>query len=454
MSSPISDTSAFRDVVEPTDTEREEEYVDKPILKVDIRIIIKKAAIYILLTGVYSFTYLAAVLGSILPRRSWKPTGRILVTGTFHNPGWYMSHVIPLSRSGVKEVILVIDEPQLPLERVRFVCPPRWASKFLGRAVTKAIWMIIAGLRYRPDLYMGYHLTPGACSALLAGKIMGRPSCYQMTGGPVELMGSGFNAIASIDKAFEKPCKILVRIAVCVIKQFDLVVVRGSRAKQFLAAHNIKGSVAIITGSVSRYQQLPQNDREIHLIFVGRLSPIKQVHQFIEIVDAIKRIMPNVRAAIVGDGPSMVDMKVYAGQLDLADNIEFLGKRQDVPALLARSKVFVLTSKSEGLSIAMAEAMAAGTVPVVADVGELGDLVADGVNGYLVKPNHIDEYTKKVLFLLQDHALRTQYYHKAIEAAGRHCDIEVISKKWQQHLRGVVSEASGVNTQKAMNRKL
>ncbi len=413
--------------------------------------IIRKAAAHILLISIYGFTHLVVLLGSIIPRRPWKPTGRILVTGTFHNPGWYLSHVTPLAHSGVKEIILVVDEPQLPLERVRFVCPPKWISRLLSRACAKAIWIIIAGLRYRPDLYMGYHLAPSACSALMAGNLLGRPSCYQMTGGPVELIGSGFNTIASVGKTLEQSSKVIKSMAIGVIRKFDLVVVRGNKAKEFLAAHNVKGSVTIITGSVNSYQQLPQNDREIHLVFVGRLSPIKQVHQLIAVVHAIRRIMPTVRAAIVGDGSLMADLRAYTEELGLTDNIEFLGKRKDVEAILACSRIFVLTSKSEGLSIAMAEAMAAGVVPVVADVGELGDLVIDGENGYLVEPNRIDEYTKKVISLLQDTTLWEKYSLRAIEAVKIHCDVELVSKKWQQNLRDVVSQASRHCMQEFMN---
>jgi glycosyltransferase involved in cell wall biosynthesis len=231
-------------------------------------------------------------------------------------------------------------------------------------------------------------------------------------------------------------------MAVGVVRQFELVIVRGNRAKEFLVMRNMKGIVAIITGSVNSCEQLPQDNRDIHLIYVGRLTLIKQVHQFIAIVNAIRHTMPNVRAVIIGDGPLQADLRAHANELGLARNIEFLGKRKDVEAFLARSKIFMLTSKSEGLSIAMVEAMAAGVVPVVADVGELRDLVQDGINGYLVEPNNVNEYARKALFLLRDHELWTQYSLKAIEAAQRYCDIKVVSQKWGQYLQDVISRAS------------
>src|SRR5512135_2853135 len=82
---------------------------------------IRRMAAYILLVSVYGFTWLVAVLSRLIPHRSWTPTGRIMVIGTFHNPNWYLSHITPLTHSGVKEVILVVDRPQLPLAGVRFV---------------------------------------------------------------------------------------------------------------------------------------------------------------------------------------------------------------------------------------------------------------------------------------------------------------------------------------------
>ena len=416
---------------------------------------IRRVAAYILLTSVYSFTWLVAVLADMIPRRRWKPTGRIMVTGTFHNPGWYMSHVIPLSRSGVKDVILVIDEPQLPLENVRFVCPPKWLAKLISRAGAKAIWMIFAGFRYRPDLFMGYNLAPASCTALVAGSIFRRPSCYQMTGGQLVLSTIGVDTFDS-EKASRFQRKIsraIERLAIRVIRQFDLIVVRGSKGRAFLAGYGITDNVAIITGGVKGGVQLAKTDRQIDLIFVGRLNPIKQVDQFIHIVSEVSHVLPLIRAVIVGDGALMADLKVYASKLGIMNNIEFLGKRNDVEEILSRSRIFVLTSKSEGLSIAMAEAMMAGTVPVVPDVGELGDLVHDGINGYLIKPNDVNAYVTRIISLLQDQKQWSQLSLKAAETAKSYSHVAGVSEKWRRSIQHVVGQASGSHTVSTVNRQ-
>jgi glycosyltransferase involved in cell wall biosynthesis len=239
--------------------------------------------------------------------------------------------------------------------------------------------------------------------------------------------------------------KILVfteRLAVGVLRTFDLLVVRGNKGKAFLTGYGIDQNVVIITGSVKAAPSRSLH-RDIDIVYVGRLSPIKQVEQFIEVVRRVCIARPSTRAAIVGDGESMVGLKAYAERLGLSGNIQFLGKRADVEAILARSKMFLLTSKSEGLSIAMLEAMAAGVVPLVADVGELGDVVCDGVNGYLVQPNRIDLYSAKVVSLLEDKALWCTLSSHAIETAMECSSLEVVANKWNESIRLTVERASG-----------
>ncbi|MEJ2703925.1 MAG: glycosyltransferase [Sedimentisphaerales bacterium] len=354
----------------------------------------------------------------------------------------------------MKELILVVDEPQLPLPGVTFVYWPRWMSKVLTRPVARAFTVILAGRRYRPDLYMGYHLGPGACTALVAGKLFGRPTCYQMTGGPVEIIGGGVYAAEGIGVALRCPSRLVESMGLAVVRRFDLVIVRGNKAREFLAGRGVRKSVAVITGSVNGSKQLPPCKRDIHIIFVGRLSPIKQVRQFIDVVNGVRRHIPNVRAAIVGNGPLEEELQTYARELGLTGHIEFLGQRVDVEVFLARSKIFTLTSRSEGLSIALAEAMCAGVVPVVANIGELGDLVIDGDNGYLIEPGDIEEYTSKAVSLLHDELWWARLSDQARQAARQHCGVETITEKWRRNLRKAISEASGSVPEQILNHEL
>src|SRR5207245_1362319 len=119
---------------------------------------------------------------------------------------------------------------------------------------------------------------------------------------------------------------------------FDLVVVRGSRAKTFLTDRGVR-AVTVITGSVALPTNSSLADRPYDLVFVGRLVAIKQPLQFVEIVATLRRRLPGIRAAIVGDGPLLDTIRKRAIALDLERSIHFLGQTEDVESILMRSKL-------------------------------------------------------------------------------------------------------------------
>jgi glycosyltransferase involved in cell wall biosynthesis len=394
--------------------------------------------VYALVLSTYLGTLAVCRMSRLVSRRSWAPTRRILATATFFNTQWFCSHVIPLTRSGVDEVIVVTEQPLTALDKVRFCCPPLGISRLVGRAVSKFVWLVACGFYLKPDVLIGFHLFPGAISALIVARLFGRPACYQMTGGPTEVVGGGAYSENRLLAKLARPSRLLESLALAVMREFDLVIVRGSKAKAFLIDRGVR-PVTVITGSVTFSCQPAVSEREYDLVFVGRLVSIKQPLQFVDIVASLQRRLPTLRAAVVGDGPLLRALRERAIACGIEQSIDFLGHVQDVQRILTHSKVFVLTSKSEGLSIAMAEAMAAGVVPIVADVGDLGDLVTDGVTGFLVTPDNIPEFISRATLLLQDQDLWARQSQSAAAAGRRHTSVEVIAAKWTLSLSTLVA---------------
>jgi glycosyltransferase involved in cell wall biosynthesis len=400
---------------------------------------------YAVVACVYLGTLVVCQMSRLAPRRAWTPTRRIVATATFFNSQWFLSHVIPLTRSGVDEVIVVTEQPLRPLARVRFWCPPRWLTRLVGRTVSKFASLLACGFYLRPDVFVGYHLFPGAISALIVARLLGRPACYQMTGGPFEVLGGGVYDENRLLAKLGRPSRLLERLAIAIVRQFDLVVVRGSGARAFLTDRDVHPP-AVITGSVNFPHSSSVVERAHDLVFVGRLVPIKQPLQFVEIVADLRRLLPGVRAVVVGDGPLLNATHKRAIALGLEHSLHFVGKTEDVESILTRSKIFVLTSRSEGLSIAMAEAMAAGVVPIVANVGDLGDLVTDGVTGFLVTPNNVLEFVERAALLLQDSDLWARQSTAAMHAVRRHASVDVVAAKWTHALTRLVATSAAHRT--------
>ncbi|HUF80697.1 MAG TPA: glycosyltransferase [Burkholderiales bacterium] len=385
----------------------------------------------------------AALLCRIRNRRgkaSWSLSGSILVIGTFHNPNWFHSHIRPLVRTGMRDVILVCDEVVEPTRGVRFECPPRWMTALLSRAVAKFVWGVRCAFRYRPDLYMGYHIFPCALIALVVARLFGRPACYQDTSGPLELEGGGWHAENRLLTALQRPSAFVERRVNAVVREFDSVVVRGSGAENYIRKIGYRGPIAVITGSVEPAG--PWRDfaaRTIDLAFVGRLTEYKRPERFIAVAAAVAKAVPRMRAVVVGDGPDAESLKSLVRELGIESNVEFLGKRADVNGLLALSRVYVLTSRWEGLSIAMLEAMAAGAVPVVANVGDLADFIQNGGNGFIVAQDDIAAYSREAVRLLSSEDLWRSFSKCALSSSLANSGIDAIARRWDHHLQLVMA---------------
>jgi glycosyltransferase involved in cell wall biosynthesis len=122
------------------------------------------------------------------------------------------------------------------------------------------------------------------------------------------------------------------------------------------------------------------------LVAVGNLYPVKgHVH----LIDALALLIdrhPTLHVAISGRGELDSTLMARARASGLERRLHLLGLRSDVPAVLAAADVFVLPSLSEGLPLALLEAMFAACPIVASDVGEVKVALADGTAGMLVEP--------------------------------------------------------------------
>ena len=115
---------------------------------------------------------------------------------------------------------------------------------------------------------------------------------------------------------------------------------------------------------------------------VARLVPQKGQRYLVE---ALARL-PDARLVIVGDGELRDELQRLAVDLGVADRLELLGARDDVPALLAGFDAFAFPSLFEGLGLAVIEAQLAGVPVVATPVGGVQETVVDGVTGLHVAP--------------------------------------------------------------------
>lgn len=139
---------------------------------------------------------------------------------------------------------------------------------------------------------------------------------------------------------------------------------------------------------------------------VGRLNEVKNQELLIRAFARVRLEVPAARLLLVGDGPLRADLTGLAARLGVGDAVHFAGYQSRPERFLATIDVFALTSRTEGLPLAVLEAWAAGLPVVASAVGGLPDLVTDGRTGLLFPSG--DEAALAVLLrgLLRDRARR------------------------------------------------
>jgi glycosyltransferase involved in cell wall biosynthesis len=150
--------------------------------------------------------------------------------------------------------------------------------------------------------------------------------------------------------------------------------------------------------------------------------------------------LPEVAFAFAGEGPERGKLEALAAELGVADRIAFLGRRDDVPALLAACDVFALPSLYEGSSLAVLEAMAARRAVVSSAIGGTDELIDDGRSGLLVPPGNAEELRAALARVLGDEQLRAGFAGRARDRVERDFTPEAMTQANERIYRELLAD--------------
>ena len=193
----------------------------------------------------------------------------------------------------------------------------------------------------------------------------------------------------------------LTRQIICV-SAYDLNLARRyrvGRTEQLITIPNGLADNKLLSDVAST---LP--DDLVQVVMVARFTPQKQ-H------DKVIRAFKDVQGALlllVGDGPLLERSRRLIKLLEIEDKVFCLGNRDDVPAILAQSHIFVLSSAWEGLPISILEAMRAGLPIVASATAGISEMVQTGLNGFVGPKEEYVWMTGAIQSLVDDANLRAQ----------------------------------------------
>lgn len=247
--------------------------------------------------------------------------------------------------------------------------------------------------RFRPDL-VDTHLSKAGFLGRLAAKIAGVPSIHtfhiNIFGGytwrPVERqLYLRLEQIAArwtarlICLSDELGQEILAQ-GIGTSAQFrtislglDFSAFEPTPAKIAAARHALRAELGLSPGSVL-------------IGHISRLAPVKSVKTFVQAAALLRSTHPEITFLVIGDGETRPRLEALARELNLGQNLRFLGLRSDIASLNLALDAVALTSLQEGTPISIIESLAAARPVVANDVGGVSRLIQHQKTGFLTPP--------------------------------------------------------------------
>ena len=156
------------------------------------------------------------------------------------------------------------------------------------------------------------------------------------------------------------------------------------------------------------------------LLFVGRISmQHKGVDFLIPIMKKVLRKYSDVELTVVGDGPDKDNFQKLVFENKLEEKIRLVGQSSDVKQYYLESDILLVPSRWEGFGVVLIEAMACGTPVIAYENKGPNEIIKNNVNGILIKPYEIDEFSNEIIKLLDDakrwEKLSEQAYRRACD---------------------------------------
>lgn len=150
-------------------------------------------------------------------------------------------------------------------------------------------------------------------------------------------------------------------------------------------------------------------------VTVGRLVAEKDHETLLRAVSRVVARHPQFKVSVVGTGAEAGVLEGICRSLSLGRNVRFFGARNDIPQILAQHGLFVISSTSEGVPLALLEAMASALPIVSTSVGGIPEVIQDGVTGLLVAPQDPAALAAAICRLVEEPGLAQKLGQAALE---------------------------------------
>lgn len=315
---------------------------------------------------------------------------------------------------GIKRVFSEISSDRITSKRI---------VNFIRRFVNlRQIWKEL-----KPDVIISF-IGKNNLMSILTSRFLNIPVVVSVRGEPHEEYASNF---------IWKGANFLFAFANGVILQTEM-------GKDMFAKRVQKKAVVLQNPVNEKFiRPIYTGERESTIISVGRIDENKNHRLLIDAFSDIAEDYPSYKVVIYGEGESRSKLQNLVKEKGLEDRVLMPGSIDEVAQFVERSKIFVLTSNTEGMPNALIEAMVLGVPSISTDCpcGGPRELITDGENGFLIPVNGRAELAEKLKLLIDDEELYKKVSLNARKLADK-LNPTAVFETWENYILSIISEGN------------
>ncbi len=178
----------------------------------------------------------------------------------------------------------------------------------------------------------------------------------------------------------------------------------------------------------------PGNERVI--IHTSNFRKVKNTQDVIRIFQQVNEKIPS-KLLMVGDGPERRNTEELARQLNVSQDVRFLGKQDAIEEILSVSDLFLMPSSSESFGLAALEAMACHVPVISTNTGGLPELNIHGQSGFLSNIGDVDDMAQHAIYILED-CDRLKEFKEASFQRAKEFDLSKILPLYENYYEEVI----------------
>ena len=175
------------------------------------------------------------------------------------------------------------------------------------------------------------------------------------------------------------------------------------------------------------------------LIHTSNFRIVKRVSDTIKILELVKKEIP-AKLVLVGDGPDRSECERLSRELDLYDDVKFLGKQDGLEDILNCADIFLMPSQSESFGLSALEAMACGVPVISSSVGGLPELIRHNETGYIAEFSDVERMARYAVDLLKNDKKYKTFSQNARKRAVKYFDIDLIIPQYEKYYERVLNK--------------